>query len=1006
MAWPADAPQLALRSMALFREQNGGLEQMVLVHVPGNLDPEATLAIDGPSYKLRRELAGLEKLRVGDLSFDRLNLLQLVPAGEDFLFPVPEIQKPTEVSARLRNGSQTLTGTFVLQPQRKWQIYVVHHTHTDLGYTDIAERVRRQLASQFRAVLAACRQTESFPPEAKFRWTVEAFLPLEDFWKEATEPERAELLKYIREERIEVTAAYLPHLNDLAGHESLLSFFQPAARFARQQQIPLRSAMFSDSTGYAWVIPQILNSMGIHYLSTAVNPTRALNPFNALPRPLYWESPDGSRVLLWNSDPQMAYPEGYQLRLAHSYSAAFPLVMSYIERLEHSGYRLDVLGLRVGQDNLGPNVAISETIRDWNARWKFPLLVFSTNYEFLKYLEERHGSGIPVQRAAWPDWWSDYNLSDARETGVLRLSHEWLNAAERLYALAHATGRGAWLDPRSLRVAREQMLISDEPVWGYALAADRPEDWRTGGITSEKITDIYTAAVNARAAANEAALSLFAEWVDWRTLVVFNPLAWSRDGTVEVELPWGYGTDLLGVVGARAVRDKESDKVMPLQLFRSDSAGSVVGFAARDIPPLGYRVYELLDVAPGETHPPGVQVGSATIENEFYRVRIDERKGGIVSIIDKELNRELVDGAAPYRFGQYIYERPAHGDFKEVWGGLPWGETIFSQAWRKRPNFERFPTEVVKVKPGKQGPVAYSLVMEGRAEMTPLVRQEIILYPSVKRIDVVNTLRKDEILAAEAAYFAFPFAVQNPHVRFEGADSVITPDKEQLPNSARDWFAVQHWVKLSDGSLDILWTPLEAPLVQFGAIHTGDWLETLTIPNGSLYSFIMSNYWMTNTQPSQGGEMNFHYSFTSQKCTGDDVAATRFGWEQLSPLVVAGPFGYFQPWLAPPAAQAPNAARKATASFCQISVPNVLLVTFKPSDDGEGYVVRLLEFSGKPTRTDVRFGSLMVSKVLPLNAAEQDVATNGSKGLRISGGAVVLEFRPFELKTVRVVFRE
>ena len=997
--------QLNLRSTPLFPEGSGHLEQMLAAHVPGTIAPGARLTLKGPGYTLSRALSSLGRLKVGRLGLDAQRFLELADAEEDFLFPVPEIRERSEISAQLQNGKQVLSGTFVLEPQRKWEIHVIHHTHTDAGYTDITERVRRHLAAQYKTVLADCRATDNFPSEARFRWVVESFWPLEYFWREASESERTEFLKYVREGRIEVTAAYLPHLSDIAGHESLLRFFFSSVRFLRAQGLPVRSATFSDSTGYAWIIPQILNSMGIRYISTAVNATRALNPFTQVPRPFYWESPDGSRALVWNADNQMAYPEGYQLRLAHSYGTALPMIVAYLERLQKSGYPYSELGLRTAQDNQGPAVTISDTIRDWNAHWRFPRLIFSTNYQFLHTMEERHGTEIPTYRAAWPDWWTDYYLCAAEPTGVLRLSHEWLSAAERLTALTRLRRREG-IDTQSLNVARERTLVSDEPVWGYQFAADRPQDWRTRGASSEKITDIYTGAVNARAVATEAASTLFSEFLNTRALVVFNPLGWPRNGTVQVDLPWEYNLRPCELAAIRSVRDKETGEVLPLQLDRTDNVGPVVSFRAQNVPAMGYRTYELLDRAADERMGETIQVARDTIENEFYRIRVDEKRGGIISIYDKELKSELVDATAPYAFNQYIYERPPHGDFQEVWGGKPGPEASHDdQPWLKRPNFERYVPALVAVSQEKKGPVSYSLVVEGSTAMTPLVRQEIILQPSVKRIDIVNTIRKEEVVAAEAAYFAFPFAVENPVVRFEGADTIITPDQGQLPLSARDWYAVQHWVKLSDGTKDIIWAPLEAPLVQFGGIHTHEWLKALKIGNGSLYSFVMCNYWMTNTQPSQGGEMTFRYSFTSQRHTSDDVPATRFGWDQLSPLVVVGPLGFPGPWLPPPAT--PSAPQGAAAgSFCHISDLNILLVSSKIADDGVGYVVRLLEFSGKSTRADIRFGPLAVSRVVPADASEQEQPVKEGDAGSVKDGAIIVKFRPYELKTLRVIFKE
>jgi alpha-mannosidase len=81
-----------------------------------------------------------------------------------------------------------------------------------------------------------------------------------------------------------------------------------------------------------------------------------------------------------------------------------------------------------------------------------------------------------------------------------------------------------------------------------------------------------------------------------------------------------------------------------------------------------------------------------------------------------------------------------------------------------------------------------------------------------------------------------------------------------------------------------------------------------------------------------------------------------------------------------------------------------LLVSFKIADDGAGYVMRLLEFSGKPTRADIRFGPLTVSRVVPVDAVEGERATVGGEEARVDGGGVTVSLRPFELKTLRIFF--
>ena len=59
----------------------------------------------------------------------------------------------------------------------------------------------------------------------------------------------------------------------------------------------------------------------------------------------------------------------------------------------------------------------------------------------------------------------------------------------------------------------------------------------------------------------------------------------------------------------------------------------------------------------GSVPPPdaGLKVTKDAIENRYYRIQFDHATGAIASILDKELQRELVDPHAPQRFNQFVY---------------------------------------------------------------------------------------------------------------------------------------------------------------------------------------------------------------------------------------------------------------------------------------------------------------------------------------------------------------
>ncbi len=116
-------------------------------------------------------------------------------------------------------------------------------------------------------------------------------------------------------------------------------------------------------------------------------------------------------------------------------------------------------------------------------------------------------------------------------------------------------------------------------------------------------------------------------------------------------------------------------------------------------------------------------------------------------------------------------------------------------------------------------------------------------------------------------------------------------------------------------------------------LFRGAWRRAL-IPDGTLFSYLMNNYWHTNYAARQGGEVAFRYRI-SLLPPGDAAEPVRRGWEACDPLYVSPP--YTNP------APGPLVARDSA-----LAIPDrgVLVVGAKPADDGEGAIVRLLDVRG------------------------------------------------------------
>ena len=71
-------------------------------------------------------------------------------------------------------------------------VYIVHHSHTDVGYTDLQEQVIYNQVNNIRNVVSLIKKAyEEGRPEKDFKWNCETFYCVEQFLASASS-ERSE----------------------------------------------------------------------------------------------------------------------------------------------------------------------------------------------------------------------------------------------------------------------------------------------------------------------------------------------------------------------------------------------------------------------------------------------------------------------------------------------------------------------------------------------------------------------------------------------------------------------------------------------------------------------------------------------------------------------------------------------------------------------------------------------------------------------------------------------
>ena len=123
-------------------------------------------------------------------------------------------------------------------PRQIKTLYVIHHSHTDIGYTDLQERVVQVQVDYIRSALRILGQARN----AAFRWNCETWFCAEQFLKEAAPAETEQFFALMRAGRLGFSANYL-NFCDLADCAVLDRRLGEACALLRSRGVKPKTAM-------------------------------------------------------------------------------------------------------------------------------------------------------------------------------------------------------------------------------------------------------------------------------------------------------------------------------------------------------------------------------------------------------------------------------------------------------------------------------------------------------------------------------------------------------------------------------------------------------------------------------------------------------------------------------------------------------------------------------------------------------------------------------------------
>ncbi|MBP5273405.1 MAG: hypothetical protein ILO36_00505, partial [Abditibacteriota bacterium] len=547
--------------------------------------------------------------------------------------------------------------------------YVIHHSHTDIGYTDYQEKIEAYHIRYIREALDILNAAHSTRPEwLGFKWNCECYWAVERFLAASDERYRDDFYGYVRSGEIGLSASYL-NLNDLIDEATLRERMAKNRAATEAQGIRMRSALTCDINGYGWGFADVLYDNGITRLLSDIHTHHGMYPLGRTQTPFWWESPKGSRILAWIGEhynlgnfwgidalpsPRSGAPADAAAEEALRQSAE--KISGYLEGLLAAGYPYAFAPANVSgtlTDNGFPNAGIAEFCARFNAVHGDEIqLRMATLDEFFDAVEAS-GIQLPVYSGDWTDWWADGMGSTPGDVRHVR------EAQRRLNALRNLDPEGKFAGKELMEQSKNDIMMYAEHTWGHSASISRPWEPMSDDLDKRKALYAYRANESvSRALDNytfshgETAPSVHKDFL----LTVINPHGRQTAAPARFAPERLYGHNDLRIV------DAQTGDTVPHQISRG-SRGPVITVMASAGPGETKRFRPEDGPAGGDAakeQPDNAGLPSC-IETEFFRIGLDGQQG-LAFIYDKQKDAELVSPGAQYPPFTPVYEvTPAGG---------------------------------------------------------------------------------------------------------------------------------------------------------------------------------------------------------------------------------------------------------------------------------------------------------------------------------------------------------
>ena len=455
-------------------------------------------------------------------------------------------------------------------------VYIVPFSHLDLFWGGTQE----ECLSRGSRIIARAMQLAKEHPE--FRFLIEDDVYAANFMdSHKGMPEAEELRNFVKKGQIEIAPKWAAIYQNLPRGEALIRNLVYGKRYAREVfGVDPQVAALTDIPGFTRQYPQMLSKSSIPYMvMTRMGPVDT--PF------FHWKSPDGSSTLVW--DAVKGYGWGVGLGL-HS-----DMTDAALERIRNEVGAVHALTkapvyLGWGTDLYASNEELVSNLGLLNQKFAQAHFKFATPDEYFQAAAKTPNP--PVLSGEITGSWANLNSSATPVWPPVIVAADTLVNAEKFAAINYTLGYAPY--------PQQQFDV----LWKKALEAmDHNFFGQGGNIGDARKIGYSEAAILQGGQILRESLRNIAERVrhpDTKatTIVVFNPLSWTRDDIVRVHVTL-YGDVAPSAIqdyrkGMRLVDAQGNDIPFDVEAYSENmSRALTLVFPARNVPSLGYKAYYL-----------------------------------------------------------------------------------------------------------------------------------------------------------------------------------------------------------------------------------------------------------------------------------------------------------------------------------------------------------------------------------------------------------------------------